>query len=291
MSFHNPQFLFALVVALVPLAVRVYARWFGDDIARRAVQMLNVSRVRRWKRAIEPWLLVVGWTLVLVLIVVALAGPVVRTPLFPRHEPPGSRTTIVLLDCSKSMEGKGMESSKAWAQGFFNEMQPDDRVAVYGVIDGELVPLLAPPSANPTFARSSIVLLPQLRGTADWPVSVDAAMRLLAGTPGEGDILVLTDDGRRVEEQIAQGGRGVAEGQELPRVWVVGTASVRSKGLDQSVNERSRVETVSSLEELRERRGRGPASRGVGGMVMLIALALVGLQLAYIRWSRRSTRP
>jgi hypothetical protein len=288
MSFQHPYVLFGLVVALVPLAIHVYSRWFTDDFPRRAVALLNLSRRARWKRLVEPWFLVAWWTIELILIVVALAGPVVRTPLFPRHDPPRSRTTIVLFDCSETMAGNDVDAARSWARSFFKEMQPDDRVAVYAVLGDETLPLLVPPRSEPTFARSSIVFLPRLRGQADWPKAIEASSRKLAGVEGECDVLVLTNDCRRIDDQISKRGRSGLAGQEMPRVWIANLGGPRSCTFGAAEKERFGLESVSSIEELLDRRGRGPASRGVGGLVLLAALALVGLQLAYIRWSRRS---
>src|SRR5262249_54196385 len=197
MLFLNPLLLYGLVAVAIPPAVHFLTRRRYDEVDWGAMQFLQLSPKSRRKILLEQWLLITIRMAVLGLLAVALAGPVVRSTVFARPEDRRPRTTVILIDASASMglrhEGRtGSDAAKAWAAGFLSELRRGDRVAVFAV-KGDVVPLIGTPTGEAAQARSALELMPQPRGTADWPAAIETAIRLLDSTEGDPEIVILSD--------------------------------------------------------------------------------------------------
>lgn len=235
MLFANPLLLLGLVAVLVPPVVHLFARRRYDEVAWGAMQFLRLGPTSRRKLLLEHWLLMAVRMAALGLLAVALAGPTVRSSVLARFEDRPARTTVVLVDASASTAGTA-DAAKAWAAAFLDRCRPGDRVALFAV-RGEVVPLVGTPSADPEQVRTALELLPEPRGSADWPAAVEAAARVLDEAGGDGEILVL-GDGQRFGwadadalprwELLAR--RRSAAGRPLPPVWAVNVMPHRPVG-------------------------------------------------------------
>ena len=216
MFFANPLLLFGLGAVLVPVAVHFFRRRRYEEVDWGAMRFLRLAPRARRRVFLDRWLLLVLRAAAVVLLVVALAGPTVRSSFFNRFETPTPRTTVVLIDVSGSMAphaGAVRESVLA----FIDQMRPGDRVALFAV-KGDVVPLLPTPTAEPEAARAALDLLPTARGSADWPAAVEFAARTFESA----ELLVVTDGQRFgwTDERALTRWDEIARKMSLPRVWV-----------------------------------------------------------------------
>jgi hypothetical protein len=230
MFFLNPLLLFGLAAVVIPPVVHFFARRKYDEVAWGAMQFLRLSPKSRRKVLLERLLLMAARMAVLGLLALALAGPTVRSSFLGRFEDRPARTTVVLIDASGSAghrhDGRtAVDAAKAWAAAFLDRCRPGDRVALFAV-RGEVVPLVGAPSADREQVRTALELLPEPRGSADWPAAVEAAARVLDEAGGDGEVLAL-GDGQRFgwadADALARwdllARKRAAAGRPLPRVW------------------------------------------------------------------------
>src|SRR5262245_35061775 len=193
MVFLNPLLLIGLAAVVIPPVVHFFARRKYDEVGWGAMRFLRLSPKSRRKLFVERWLLMAVRMAVLGLLAVALAGPTVRSSFLARFEDRPARTTVVLVDASASAGSRhgdrtAVDAARAWAAAFLDRCRPGDRVALFA-IRGEVVPLVATPSTDPEQIRAALELLPEPRGSADWPAAVEAAAKVLDDAGG-GEILV-----------------------------------------------------------------------------------------------------
>lgn len=222
MFFANPLLLLGLFAVLVPLTAHFLSRRRYDEVDWGAVQFLRLAPRARRRVFLNQWLLLALRMAALALLAVALSGPSVRSTVFNRFEKPSPRTTVILIDASESM--RTLAPAREWAARFIDFMRPSDRVAVFAV-KGDIVPLLAHPMGDREAAKASLELLPQPRGSADWPAAVEYALRA-----AEGDVLILTDGQRFgwADENALARWEALARTHTLPRIWVANVAPDRT---------------------------------------------------------------
>ena len=238
MLFLNPPLLIGLVALAIPVAVHFFARRRYDEVDWAAMQFLRLSPKSRQKLRLEQWLLLAIRMAALGLLATGLAAPAVRSSLLPAAREQRPRDTVILIDCSASMayphDGRtGLEGAKRTAADFLARMRPGDRVAIFAV-KGDVVPVVGTLTADPKAPAAALELLPEPRGSADWPVAVTAGVALLADSPHGAELLVLTD-GQRFGwadadtlarwELLAR--KFAAEGRTLPPIWVMNVAADR----------------------------------------------------------------
>jgi len=238
MVFLNPLLLLGLAAVVIPPLVHFFARRRYDEVAWGAMQFLRLSPKSRRKVLLERVLLMAVRMAVLGLLAVALAGPTVRSSFLARFEDRPARTTVVLIDASASTghrhDGRtAADAAREWAGRFLDRCRPGDRVALFAV-RGEAVPLVGTPSADPEQVRTALELLPEPRGSADWPTAVEAAAKVLDEAGGAGEILVLADgqrfgwaDADALARWDLLARKRTATGRPMPRVWAVNVAPGR----------------------------------------------------------------
>ena len=229
MFFLNPLLLFGLAAVVIPPVVHFFARRKYDEVPWAAMMFLRLSPKSRRRVLLERLLLMAVRMGTLGLLAVALAGPGVRSLFLARFEDRPAHTTVILVDASASMghhhDGRAaVDAAKTWAAAFLDRCRPGDRVALFAV-RSEAVPLVGA-AADPEAVRTALELLPEPRGSADWPAAVEAAAKVLEDAGG-GELLVLSD-GQRVgwadADAVARWdllARKHAAGRPLPRVWAV----------------------------------------------------------------------
>ena len=223
MFFANPLLLLGLFAVLIPPVVHFLSRRRYDEVDWGAMQFLRLAPKARRKVWLDHWLLLTLRMAALGLLAAALAGPSVRSSFFNRFDSPTPRTTVILIDASGSM-ARHTDAARAWAARFIDQMRPGDRVALFAV-KGDIIPLLANPTAEPEQAQAALELLPAARGTADWPEAVEAAM----ATP-DAEILVLSDAQRFgwADPNTLSRWESLARKGTVPRVWVVNVVPDRA---------------------------------------------------------------
>ena len=233
MFFLNPVLLIGLSAAAIPLAVHFLARRRHDEVEWGAMRFLRLGPKSRRKLFLERWVLMAVRMAVLGLLAMALAAPAVRTTARAGEADRRPRDTAILVDCSGSMaNGNAAATARRWAAEFLGRARPGDRVAVFAV-KGDAVSVVG---LTPDFeqARASLELLPEPRGTANWPAAVEVATAMLRDR-GEPELLILTDgqrfgwadaDSLARWELLAR--TLAAEGQSLPRTWVANVVPDRA---------------------------------------------------------------
>lgn len=238
MFFASPLLLIGLVAVVIPPVVHFFARRKYDEVPWAAMMFLRLSPKSRRRVLLERVLLMAVRMAALGLLAVALAGPTVRSAFLARFEDRPARTTVILVDVSASTgyrhDGRTAgEAAKAWAAAFLDRCRPGDRVALFAV-RSEAIPLVGTPVADPEQVRTALELLPEPRGSADWPAAVEAAAKLLDEAGGDGEVLVLSDgqrfgwaDADALARWDLLARKHAAAGRRLPRVWAVNVAPDR----------------------------------------------------------------
>ena len=231
MLFLHPILLLGLVAVLIPPLVSYVARQRYQEVDWGAMQFLRLSPKARRTLFAERWLLLGARMATLALLVIALAGPVVRSSRWLSAEGERPRSTVLLVDCSASMghrrEGESpRDAVTQWVAGFLARSRPGDRFAVLAV-SGEVAPIIGTLGTDPEAVRGALEVLPSPRGTADWPAAVEAAAGLLSAATGQPEILALTNGqkfGWADEATLARwellAAKRTAAGPPLPRLWV-----------------------------------------------------------------------
>ena len=205
-GFTTPWMLGWLAAASVPLVIHLLSRRRYRELEWAAMEyLLAALRASRRRMRLEQWLLLFVRTLIVVLVVLAVAEP-----FFERvglAYAPGERThRVMVIDGSYSMAYRSPETSrfdraKKLAARLVEESQPGDGFT--------LVVMSDPPKVvvrNPVFARGDFLAeidrLALTHGSADLPATLDRVEEVLATARREHpriareEICVFTDLGR-----------------------------------------------------------------------------------------------
>lgn len=183
MQFLNPLFLIGSLALVAPILVHLVRR----ETARR-VLFSSLMFVRRSPKASlrkqrlrHPLLLLLRMA-ALLLLVLAIARPLLTDPDAVGLSGSGNRSLILLLDESFSMRfGDRFERARSQARTILDGMGPEDRVQT--VVYSDSTRLLNRPEANPREVGKLIdALEPGFSGT-DYGPALRLADQILAGTP------------------------------------------------------------------------------------------------------------
>lgn len=190
MSFLAPIFLLALPLAALPIVVHLIRGRQRDTIEWGAMELLlqTVSKGRRFQR-IEEWLLLALRTLAVLILVLALARPLVRSSWITGRP---AQDVILVLDDSLSMSAADDESSpplatlRTLATEAIGDMAATDQVQILLASGGGR--WLTPQGVSADSAGRSrlIKLVDQIaasRGAADLPAAI---ARAVAVPPSDG---------------------------------------------------------------------------------------------------------
>lgn len=183
MQFLNPLFLIGSLALIAPILVHLVRR----ETARRVLfsSLMFVRRTPkaslRKQRLRHPLLLLLRLA-ALLLLVLAIARPLLTDPDAVGLSGSGGRSLILLLDDSFSMRfGNRFEQARAQARAILEGMAPGDRVQT--VVYSDSTRLLNRPEANPREVGKLIdALEPGYSGT-DYGPALRLADQILAGTP------------------------------------------------------------------------------------------------------------
>ena len=183
MQFLNPLFLVGSLALIAPILVHLVRR----ETSRRVLfsSLMFVRRTTkaslRKQRLRHPLLLLLRMA-ALLLLVLAIARPLLTDPDAVGLSGSGGRSLILLLDDSFSMRfGDRFERAQAQARTILEGMGPGDRVQT--VLFSDSTRLLNRPEANPGEVGKLIdALEPGYAGT-DYGPALRLADQLLAGTP------------------------------------------------------------------------------------------------------------
>lgn len=134
MPFLAPWFMLASAVAAVPLALHLLHRRRPQPVPFGTIRFLReaIASTRR-SRNLTNLLTLLMRVLIVLLLALAFAQPIVR---FATFMPEGSRTLVILLDGSASMQARDGEDTcfgngRDWALKLLGSLNPGDRVAVF----------------------------------------------------------------------------------------------------------------------------------------------------------------
>lgn len=203
MHFAFPAVLWALPAALLPLVIHLLSRRrarrvpFSDLAFLRRIQARALARTR-----LRQWLLVAARCLLLAALIVAYAGPVLRSGAAASGETADALDVVLLLDASYSMtavDGGRSRFELAREQGaaLARSLRAADRVAV-----GVFTDRLETPPGPLAFGDAKRALealaraAPTYRPT-DYGPAAQAARDLLSADPRRRRAVVLLSDGAR----------------------------------------------------------------------------------------------
>ena len=135
--FLNPAFLFAALVAVVPLILHMMQRRRIVRMPFSTIRFLKLARTRSSNRLrMENLLLWLLWTLTVLLIAASFAMPMFRTSLFGRFLGGGHRDVAIVLDHSFSMRyetrgGTAWKQALEAAAGVVAGLKDGDQVCVF----------------------------------------------------------------------------------------------------------------------------------------------------------------
>ena len=183
MQFLNPLFLIGSLAVIAPILVHLVRR----ETSRRVLfsSLMFVRRTPkaslRKQRLRHPLLLLLRMA-ALLLLVLAIARPLLTDPDSVGLSGSGRRSLILLLDDSFSMRfGDWFERARSQARAILESMGPGDRVQT--VLFSDSTRLLNRPEANPREVGKLIdALEPGFSGT-DYGPALRLADQLLAGAP------------------------------------------------------------------------------------------------------------
>ncbi|MBY0527758.1 MAG: VWA domain-containing protein [Gemmataceae bacterium] len=200
LPFLAPLMLAGLAAAAIPPIVHLLNRRRFDVVDWGAMQFLQISETTRRRLMIEEVLLMALRMFLIIVMVLALAGPFLEGFVFSKAK--ANRDVVLIFDGSYSMGYTGTgpsshEAAKEWALEFVNELSAGDTVAVL-VARQQVDPILGEPTHDLERVRTAIQKLPDPAGGADWPRAIEAARDILAkkSQRPQRDIIVISDGQR-----------------------------------------------------------------------------------------------
>lgn len=188
-SFAAPAALFGLAAALIPILLHLFARREPPTVEFPAVRYLSeTARVHQRRLNLQHWLLLLARTLLLVLLVLAAAGPTSPTGGAGTHAP---TAMVVVLDNSLSsgLTAGGvpvLDGLKRSARGILDRATPEDRLWLVTTDQ------VARAGARDELKRIADSLTPSsLR--LDLGLAVGLARDVLAGEALPGEVMVVSD--------------------------------------------------------------------------------------------------
>ena len=183
MQFLNPLFLIGSLALIAPILVHLVRR----ETSRRVLfsSLMFVRRTPkaslRKQRLRHPLLLLLRMA-ALLLLVLAIARPLLTDPDAVGLSGSGGRSLILLLDDSFSMRfGDRFERAQAQARTILQSMAPGDRVRT--VVFSDSTRLLNRPEANPREVSKLIDALEPGFSATDYAPALRLADQILAGIP------------------------------------------------------------------------------------------------------------
>ena len=184
MSFLNPEILWALPVAGLPVAIHLINRLRVHKMRWAAMRFLSESlRVNQRKLRLEDLLLLALRCLLILLAVLAFARPVRRSLLPAASGGGGTDVVVVLLDHSAGMgQSDGVatrfEQAKTAIRDRLDHARPD---AAYGLflVSNRVDPVLSRPTADLASFRRALDLASLSERPSDLSVGIRAAYEAL----------------------------------------------------------------------------------------------------------------
>ena len=203
-SFLNPFFLWAGMAAVLPLVLHLMQRRRTVRIRFSTVRFLKIAQKRSASRVrMENFLLWLMRTLLILLLVLAFAGPVMRLEEFGPFIGSSRRDVAIVWDASFSMSYDS-GSARAWdeardvAASIVRGLKKGDRVCMFMADDG-VTPLVEQPSSDLELALAAV-------RAQEWrPTSSQLMPSVMAACDA------LKDSGNREREVYI-----ITDGQSLP---------------------------------------------------------------------------
>jgi von Willebrand factor type A domain/Aerotolerance regulator N-terminal len=197
LGFANAPLLYGLAAAGIPILIHLLNRRRYREVPWAAMRFLLAAiRKNRRRIRIEQWLLLAVRTLLVLLVVAAMAKPFLES--FGAVIA-GSRThRVLVLDASLSMgytsgEASRFEQAKALAAQLVKDSRRGDAVSIIMMADPPRV-TIGDPSPNLSEVRKEIDELSQTHGGTDLAATFEAIERVLEASPiQQKEVVFLTD--------------------------------------------------------------------------------------------------
>ena len=214
LGFANVPLLYALAAAGVPVLIHLLNRRRFKEVSWAAMRFLLAAvRKNRRRVRIEQWLLLAIRTLVVILVVSAMAKPFLET--FGAVIA-GLRThRVLVLDDSLSMgytsgESSRFEQSKALAEQLVKDSRQGDAVSLILMGDPPRV-VIGVPSSNLAEVRKEIEELTLSHGGTDLAATFEKVDRVLEDSSITQKEVVFLTDLQAASWRLASGGLGPAQ--------------------------------------------------------------------------------
>jgi len=205
MTFVSPLFLWALPLAAAPLLLHLLSRrrarreTFSDLTFLRRIHARALPRTR-----LQQWLLIAARCLLLLLLIVAYAGPILQARSAAAAGASGDGLDLtVLVDASYSMgyreAGKTrFELARAQLEALLRALRPADRVALIPFSDRVELEGAAPSWVSPRAAQDALARVQLTYRGTDVGAALKAAEDLFAAAPARRRrAVLLAGDGAR----------------------------------------------------------------------------------------------
>ena len=197
LGFANPLLLYALGAAAIPLVIHLLNRRKWKEVSWAAMRFLLAAiRKNRRRIRVEQWLLLAIRTLIVLLVVMAMAKPFLET--FGAVIA-GRRThRVIVLDASLSMGYKSgdlsrFDQAKALAAQLVKDSRRGDAISVV-LMGAPPRVVIGDPSPNLIEVKKEIDELAMTHGSVDLTATFEAVDRVLdVSTIAQKEVLFLTD--------------------------------------------------------------------------------------------------
>lgn len=198
-TFLNPFFLWAGLAAIIPLVLHLFQRRKIVRIPFSTLRFLKLAERKSTSRIrLENFLLWLLRTLLVIFLVLAFSGPVMRSAGLGRWAPASRRDLAIVLDGSASMQYETgflrvWESAVRSASDLIQELRPGDRASLFLAL-GQPRPLIEQPTADGELLRTLLKAQKPLPSISRLKPALEAARQSLeeSGTR-EREIYLLTD--------------------------------------------------------------------------------------------------
>lgn len=197
MSFLSPLYLVGIAGVVVPVLIHLFGRRRPRHLRFPSLMLLHAAQQRRTSPLrIRRLISLLMRMAALVLLAMALAGPLARSRTLARVAP-GGRMFAIILDASVSMSARGdstsaFERARTAAREIISALPPGSRV-LFGTAGARLEPLAGGEPMNNAAALDALAALRPTGQRTSIGETVADALQLFGDADVPGTIFVLTD--------------------------------------------------------------------------------------------------
>ena len=221
LTFGTPALLWGLGLSAAPLIIHLLHKRRYRTIDWAAVEWLLEAMRKNYRRIrLEQWLLLAIRTLILVLLVLAMAKPLLEQASRLLAAASSAEHLIIVFDNSMSMHyttanRSRWESAKGMAQAILDDAQKGDLASVV-VMGASATVLVGQPSPYLTTVSEEIDALGAQHAATQIEPAIDRVLQILRASPAaQKHVYVITDMQKSTWHEPAAGRDSVALGRKL----------------------------------------------------------------------------